>query len=68
LIDEATAASDSAEQISLLQEADAVAGADGAYLPMANQKNWFLYGSKLGGFLPDAASSYYADFGSIYAK
>jgi len=68
LIDQATSASDPAEQISLLQEADAVAGADGAYLPMANQKNWFLYGSKLGGFLPDAASSYYADFGSIYAK
>jgi len=68
LIDQATAATDFDEQVSLLQQADEIAGADAAYLPMANQKNWFLYGSKIGGFLPDAASSYYPDFGSIYAK
>jgi peptide/nickel transport system substrate-binding protein len=68
LIDDATNATDSAKQIELLQKADEVAGADAAYLPMANQKNWFLHGSKLGGFLPDAASSYYPDFGSVYAK
>lgn len=68
LIDQATNSGDSAEQIKLLQKADEVAAADGAYVPMLNQKNWFLYGSKLGGFLPDAASSYYPDFGSIYAK
>lgn len=68
LIAQATSATDSAEQIKLLQEADAAAGADGAYVPMANQKNWFLYGSMLGGFLPTAAASYYPDFGSVYAK
>lgn len=66
-IAKATASSDSAEQISLLQEADKIAGADGAYVPLANQKNWFLHGSKLGGFLPTAAASYYPDFGSVYA-
>ena len=68
LIAQATSASESSEQIALLQEADAVAGADAAYVPLLNQKNWFLYGSGLGGFLPTAAASYYPDFGSIYAK
>ncbi|WP_460845818.1 ABC transporter substrate-binding protein [Nocardioides ultimimeridianus] len=54
------------EQISLMQKADATAAADGAYIPLANQNNWFLYGSKVGGFLPDVASSYYPDLGSVY--
>jgi len=68
LIDEATNSTDPAEQVTLLQQADALAAEDGAYVPLLNQKNWFLHGSKIGGFLPDAASSYYPDFGSIYAK
>jgi peptide/nickel transport system substrate-binding protein len=66
LIGQAYASTDATEQASLLAQADAVAGADGAYIPIANQKNWFLHGSRIGGFLPDVASSYYPDFGSIY--
>lgn len=66
LIEQAFASSDADEQAALLAQADSVAGADGAYIPIANQKNYFLYGSKIGGFLPDVASSYYPDFGSIY--
>jgi len=66
LIDQAFASTDANEQAALLAQADSVAGADGAYIPIANQKNYFLYGSKIGGFLPDVASSYYPDFGSIY--
>ncbi|MFT4030365.1 MAG: ABC transporter substrate-binding protein [Protaetiibacter sp.] len=66
LIDQAFASTDATEQASLLAQADEVAGADGAYVPIANQKNYFLYGSSIGGFLPDVASSYYPDFGSIY--
>ena len=66
LINQAYESTDAAEQAALLAEADAVAAADGAYIPIANQKNYFLYGSRIGGFLPDVASSYYPDFGSIY--
>ncbi|PZQ88108.1 MAG: hypothetical protein DI534_11580 [Leifsonia xyli] len=68
LIKQALAATDTAEQAKLLAEADATAGADGAYVPIANQKNYFIYGSQIGGFLPDVASSYYPDFGSIFVK
>ena len=50
----------------LFSQADAIAGADGAYIPVVQQKNYFLYGSNIGGFLPDVASSFYPDFGSIY--
>jgi peptide/nickel transport system substrate-binding protein len=66
LIEEALAATDPAEQASLFSQADAIAGADGAYIPTVQQKNYFLYGSRIGGFLPDVASSFYPDFGSIY--
>jgi peptide/nickel transport system substrate-binding protein len=65
-IDEALAATDPVEGAKLFAEADAIAGADGAYIPYANQKNYFLHGSRIGGFLPDVASSYYPDFGSIF--
>lgn len=68
LIAQATAAADPKDQVSLLQKADAQAEAESAYVPLLNQKNWFLHGSKLGGFLPDAASSFYPDFGSVYAQ
>jgi peptide/nickel transport system substrate-binding protein len=67
LIADATAAAGDPEtQIKLLQEADAAAAEVGAYVPILNQKNWYIFGSKIGGFLPDAASSYYPDFGSIH--
>ena len=66
LIAQAFASSDATEQAALLAQADSVAGADGAYIPIANQKNYFIYGSQIGGFLPDVASSYYPDFGSIF--
>jgi peptide/nickel transport system substrate-binding protein len=66
LIDQALAATDPTEQASLFSQADAIAGADGAYIPVVQQKNYFLYGSNIGGFLPDVASSFYPDFGSIY--
>jgi peptide/nickel transport system substrate-binding protein len=66
LIDQGLAATDPAEGASLFAQADAIAGADGAYIPVVQQKNYFLYGSKIGGFLPDVASSFYPDFGSIY--
>jgi len=54
--------------IEKLQEADAAAGADAAYIPLLQQNNYFLYGSKIGGFLPDVASSFYPDLGSMYVK
>ena len=66
LIEEGLAATDPAEGAALFAQADAIAGADGAYIPTVQQNNYFLYGSKIGGFLPDVASSFYPDFGSIY--
>lgn len=66
LILDATNATDPAVQIQKLQKADEVAAADGAYVPLVNQNNFFIYGSKLGGFLPDLASSYYPDLGAMY--
>jgi len=66
LIEQGLAATDPAEGAALFAQADAIAGADGAYIPVVQQKNYFLYGSKIGGFLPDVASSFYPDFGSIY--
>ena len=66
LIEQGLAATDPAEGASLFAQADAIAGADGAYIPVVQQNNYFLYGSKIGGFLPDVASSFYPDFGSIY--
>jgi peptide/nickel transport system substrate-binding protein len=68
LIEEGLAATDPAEGAALFAEADAIAGADGAYIPVVQQNNYFLYGSRIGGFLPDVASSFYPDFGSIYVK
>jgi peptide/nickel transport system substrate-binding protein len=68
LIQQATASTVTATQQKLLNEADEAAEADGAYVPLAQQKNYFIYGSKVGGFLPDVASSYYPDLGSIYVK
>ncbi|CAN5180784.1 ABC transporter substrate-binding protein [soil metagenome] len=66
LIDQGLAATDPAEGAKLFSEADAIAGADGAYIPTVQQNNYFLYGSQIGGFLPDVASSFYPDFGSIF--
>jgi peptide/nickel transport system substrate-binding protein len=68
LIQQATASTDTTEQETLLNKADETALADGAYVPIANQNNYFIYGSKVGGFLPDVASSYYPDLGAIYVK
>jgi peptide/nickel transport system substrate-binding protein len=68
LIDQGLAATDPAEGAKLFSKADAIAGADGAYIPVVQQKNYFLYGSRIGGFLPDVASSFYPDFGSIFVK
>ena len=68
LIDQGLAATDPAEGAKLFSKADAIAGADGAYIPVVQQKNYFLYGSRIGGFLPDVASSFYPNFGSIFVK
>lgn len=68
LIKQANAATDTATQQKLLNQANETAAADGAYVPLANQNNYFIYGSKLGGFLPDVASSYYPDLGGMYVK
>ncbi len=68
LIKQANQSTDTAEQQKLLTEADAAAAADGAYVPLANQNNYYIYGTKLGGFLPDVASSYYPDLGGMYVK
>lgn len=65
---EAIAAGDVDGMISNLQQADALAGEDAAYVPLLQQSNYFLYGSKIGGFLPDVASSFYPDLGSMYVK
>lgn len=64
----AVASTDPATQTSKLLDADQKAAADGAYIPLLNQKNYFIYGSKIGGFLPDAASSYYPDLGGMFVK
>ncbi|CAN5432985.1 ABC transporter substrate-binding protein [soil metagenome] len=68
LIKQANGTTDTAQQQKLLQQADETAATDGAYVPLLNQKNYFIYGSKLGGFLPDVASSYYPDLGAMYVK
>jgi peptide/nickel transport system substrate-binding protein len=68
LITQATASTSTAEQQKLLNKADQVAGADGAYIPLAQQNNYFIYGNKIGGFLPTVASSYYPNLGGIYVK
>ncbi|MES2170687.1 MAG: ABC transporter substrate-binding protein [Actinomycetota bacterium] len=68
LIKQASSSTDPATQQKLLNQADDAAAKDGAYVPLANQNNYFIYGSKLGGFLPDVASSYYPDLGGMYAK
>lgn len=67
-IAQATASTNTADQQKLLNAADLAAEQDGAYVPLAQQNNYFIYGSKVGGFLPDVASSYYPDLGSIYVK
>jgi peptide/nickel transport system substrate-binding protein len=68
LIKQASTSTDPATQQKLLNEADDTAAKDGAYVPLANQNNYFIYGSKLGGFLPDVASSYYPDLGGLYVE
>lgn len=64
----AIAAGDTDKMISDLQQADAVAGENAGYVPFLQQSNYFLYGSKIGGFLPDVASNFYPDLGSMYVK
>jgi peptide/nickel transport system substrate-binding protein len=68
LIKQADTSTDLATQQKLLNEADNTAAEDGAYIPLANQNNYFIHGSKLGGFLPDVASSYYPDLGAMYVQ
>ena len=65
---EAAASGDNDGMISDLQQADALAGEDAAYVPFLQQKNYFIYGSKIGGFLPTVATSFYPDLGPIYVK
>jgi peptide/nickel transport system substrate-binding protein len=67
-IKQANTSTDTAEQQKLLNEAAETAAADGAFVPLVNQNNYYIYGSKIGGFLPDVASSYYPDLGGIYVK
>ena len=64
----AIAAGDIDGMIAKAQEADALAGEDAAYSPILQQNNYFLYGSKIGGFLPDVASSFYPDLGKMFVK
>jgi peptide/nickel transport system substrate-binding protein len=68
LIKQANATTDTAKQQDLLAQADDTAVTDGGYIPLLNQNNYFIYGSKIGGFLPDVASSYYPDLGGMYVK
>jgi peptide/nickel transport system substrate-binding protein len=68
LIKQANATTDTTKQQTLLAQADDTAVSDGAYVPLLNQKNYFVYGSKIGGFLPDVAMSYYPDLGGMYVK
>lgn len=68
LIKKANATTDVSQQQKFLQQADDTAAKDGAYVPLLNQKNYFIHGSKLGGFLPDVASSYYPDLGGMYVS
>ncbi len=65
LITQAQAEVDPAAAAKLYAQADAAAGADGAYVPMVNQSNYFLYGSRVENFEPTAASNFYPDFGKI---
>jgi len=65
---EAAASGDNDTMIKDVQQADVLAGEDAAYIPFLQQKNYFIMGSKVGGFLPDVASSFYPDLGSIYVK
>ena len=64
----AIAAGDQAKMISDLQQADEVAGKDAAYVPFLQQKNYFLFGSKVGGFEPTVATNFYPDLAGIYVK
>ncbi|MFM6974019.1 MAG: ABC transporter substrate-binding protein, partial [Agromyces sp.] len=66
LIAEATASTDPSVQVEKLRKADEIAGADGAYVPLLNQNNYFIYGSLVGGFLTDIATSFYPDLGAAY--
>jgi peptide/nickel transport system substrate-binding protein len=68
LIAQALAETDVAAAAALFAEADSVAAADGAYVPMVNQSNYFLYGSRIGGFQPSGVSSWYPDFGTIFVE
>lgn len=67
-IAEATSSTDRATQQADLLKADQLAAADGAYIPLVQEKNYFIHGSRLGGFLPDAASGYYPDLGGMYVR
>lgn len=64
-VDEAANAADIDTQIAALQEADAILGADYAYIPLEiTSFNW-LYGSKVTGFTTTPASSSYPEIGLI---
>lgn len=67
-IADANSSTDLPTQQADLLKADQLAAKDGAYIPLLNQKNYFIHGSKLGGFLPDVASSYYPDLGGMFVK
>lgn len=65
LVDQAANAATVDEQVTILQEADALLGKDYAYIPLEISKFNWLYGSKVTGFTTTAASSSYPEIGLI---
>jgi len=65
LITQAQNASNLADQTKALQKADIQLGKDVAYIPLEIQKFYLLRGSKVTGYMTDAASSMYPDLGPI---
>ena len=65
IVDEAANATDVDEQNGFLTEADAQLGADVAYIPLYLQKNYYLRGSKVTGYVVTPSTSMYPDLGAI---
>lgn len=65
IVDEAANATDVDEQNSILQEADAKLGEDVAYIPLYINKNYYLRGSKVTGYVVTPSTSMYPDLGAI---
>lgn len=66
LFEQAASAPDIATQNDLLAQADAILGEDAAYVPIYTNLFYMIHGSKVGGYMPNAASSSYPDLGPIY--